>query len=128
MERAFQVKRNAAFWHKVDSNVLIFLFIVLCGKIVGYNIGVMNSPAEYMKAWCNQTLIDRYNLHLDEDSLVTLWSTIISIFLVGGCIGSLFAATLADKFGRFVILFSQIKIKNHAKEKDFSQTFRFCPF
>lgn len=62
----------------------------------------MNSPSEYMKLWCNQTLIDRYDLHLEEDGLVTLWSTIISIFLVGGCIGSIFAATLADKFGRFV--------------------------
>lgn len=69
---------------------------------VGYNIGVMNSPAEYIKAWCNQTLIDRYNLDLGKDGLVTLLSTIVSIFLVGGCIGSLFAATLADKYGRLV--------------------------
>lgn len=83
-----------------------FEFKLICCRlfhfIVGYNIGVMNSPAEYMKEWCNKTLIDRYNLDLGADGLVTLWSTIISIFLVGGCIGSLFAAKLADKFGRFV--------------------------
>lgn len=69
---------------------------------MGYNIGVMNSPADHIQAWCNQTLIDRYGVELQEDGLVTLWQTIISIFLVGGCIGSLFAATLADKYGRFV--------------------------
>lgn len=69
---------------------------------MGYNIGVMNSPAKYMQQWCNETLIERYDLDLGEN-LETLWSTIISIFLVGGCIGSLFAATLADKFGRFEI-------------------------
>lgn len=62
----------------------------------------MNSPGEYIKAWCNQTLIDRYGLELGEDGLVTLLSTIVSVFLVGGCIGSLFAATLADRLGRFV--------------------------
>lgn len=69
---------------------------------VGYNIGVMNSPADFIKDWCNQTIIDRYDKYLTHDQLETLWSTIISIFLVGGCVGSLFAATIADKFGRFV--------------------------
>lgn len=72
------------------------------GIPVGYNIGVINSPAEYIKAWCNQTLVDRYDLDLGKDGLVTLLSVIVSIFLVGGCIGSLFAATLADRLGRFV--------------------------
>lgn len=70
--------------------------------IVGYNIGVMNSPSHFMKNWCNQTVIQRYDKHLTVDQLETLWSTVISIFLVGGCVGSLFAASLADKFGRFV--------------------------
>lgn len=69
---------------------------------VGYNIGIMNSPADFMKDWCNQTVIQRYDLYLTENQLETLWTTIISIFLVGGCVGSLFAASLADKFGRFV--------------------------
>lgn len=62
----------------------------------------MNSPADFIKDWCNQTIIDRYDKYLTHDQLETLWSTIISIFLVGGCVGSLFAATIADKFGRFV--------------------------
>lgn len=64
----------------------------------------MNSPAAYMKEWCDETLIKRYDLHLGEN-LDTLWSFIISIYLVGGCIGSLFAASAADKFGRFVDIF-----------------------
>lgn len=69
-------------------------------KLVGYNIGVINSPADFMQAWCNQTLIDRYDLWLTFDQLQTLWSIIISIFLVGGCIGSLVGVSLTDKFGR----------------------------
>lgn len=87
----------------IDSNFFSFHFIV------GYNIGVINSPGEYIKQWCNQTLIDRYQLELSEGALVTLLATIVSIFLVGGCIGSLFAATLADRFGRFVW---EIQLKN----------------
>lgn len=68
--------------------------------LVGYNIGVMNSPADYMKIWCNETLIQRYNLHMTKEELETLWSSIISIFLIGGCIGSIVGASLADKWGR----------------------------
>lgn len=72
---------------------------------VGYNIGVINSPADYIQNWCNQTIYNRYDMILTEDQLQTLWSTIISVFLVGGCVGSLGAATLADKFGRFVYIY-----------------------
>lgn len=67
---------------------------------VGYNIGVLNSPAEFMKSWCNDTLIARYDVHLTVDQLQTLWASIISIFLVGGCIGSICGASFADKLGR----------------------------
>lgn len=72
--------------------------------LVGYNIGVMNSPADFIKHWCNQTIIERYDNILTAEQLETLWSTIISIFLVGGCVGSLGAAIIADKFGRFVFI------------------------
>lgn len=71
---------------------------------VGYNIGVMNSPAEIIRRWCNETVIANYDTHLTDDQLQLLWSAIISIFLIGGCVGSLFAASLADKLGRFVKL------------------------
>lgn len=74
------------------------MFLVI--SLVGYNIGVVNSPAEYMKDWCNQTIIDNYDVYMTSDQLQLLWSTVTSIFLVGGCAGSLIAAFLADKFGR----------------------------
>lgn len=77
-----------------------------CFTLVGYNIGVMNSPADFIKDWCNQTIFKRYDERLTHDQLETLWSTIISIFLVGGCVGSLFAATIADKFGRCVCVYT----------------------
>ncbi|XP_017111581.1 solute carrier family 2, facilitated glucose transporter member 1 [Drosophila elegans] len=67
---------------------------------VGYCTGVMNSPAELMRSWCNETLIARYDLYLGESSLELLWSALVSIFLVGGAIGSVTGATMANRFGR----------------------------
>ncbi|XP_031640483.1 solute carrier family 2, facilitated glucose transporter member 3-like isoform X2 [Contarinia nasturtii] len=77
-----------------------FAMTIGTGISVGYNIGVLNSPAEHIKAWCNQTVYERYGTILTPETLDTLWATIISIFLVGGCAGSLIAASIADKFGR----------------------------
>ncbi|KAH8366863.1 hypothetical protein KR084_008552 [Drosophila pseudotakahashii] len=67
---------------------------------VGYCTGVMNSPAELMRSWCNETLIARYNLDLGESGLELLWSALVSIFLVGGAIGSVSGASMANRFGR----------------------------
>ncbi|XP_037714859.1 solute carrier family 2, facilitated glucose transporter member 1 [Drosophila subpulchrella] len=67
---------------------------------VGYCTGVMNSPAEVMRSWCNETLIARYDLDLGESGLELLWSALVSIFLVGGAIGSVVGATMANRYGR----------------------------
>lgn len=67
---------------------------------VGYCIGGINSPASFMRAWCNETLIERYDFHITPGGLDILWSTIVSVFLIGGAIGSLAGAGAADKFGR----------------------------
>ncbi|XP_055319987.1 solute carrier family 2, facilitated glucose transporter member 1-like isoform X2 [Sitodiplosis mosellana] len=95
-------KNNAAQAPKWGLLLMVTTFAMTIGTgiPVGYNIGVMNSPSSFMKKWCNQTIIQRYDKYLSVDQLETLWSTIISIFLVGGCVGSLFAASLADRFGR----------------------------
>lgn len=53
-----------------------------------------------MRSWCNETLIARYDLHLTSDQVQTLWASIISIFLIGGCVGSVVGASLADRLGR----------------------------
>ncbi|GAB0088520.1 solute carrier family 2, facilitated glucose transporter member 1 [Sergentomyia squamirostris] len=67
---------------------------------VGYTIGVVNAPAEYMRSWCNASFIDRYGVTLSENSLDILWASIVSVFLIGGCAGSLGGAWIADNLGR----------------------------
>uniref|UniRef100_A0A1Q3FD87 Putative solute carrier family 2 facilitated glucose transporter member 3 n=1 Tax=Culex tarsalis TaxID=7177 RepID=A0A1Q3FD87_CULTA len=66
----------------------------------GYNIGVINAPAAYIKEWCNQTIYESYGTVFSEANLETFWAAVVSIFLVGGIIGSLGGAWVADKLGR----------------------------
>ncbi|RVE51232.1 hypothetical protein evm_004197 [Chilo suppressalis] len=67
---------------------------------VGFNIGVVNTPAELIKQFCNGSVSAHYGVVLDNSSLNTLWSAVVSIFIVGGCTGSLLGAVLADYLGR----------------------------
>ncbi|KAJ2953001.1 hypothetical protein O0L34_g7381 [Tuta absoluta] len=67
---------------------------------VGYNIGVVNTPAEIIKQFCNQSVISRYDVELSSGWLDTLWSCVVSIFIVGGCSGSILGAYCADSLGR----------------------------
>nr|XP_012234810.1 PREDICTED: solute carrier family 2, facilitated glucose transporter member 1-like isoform X2 [Linepithema humile] len=66
----------------------------------GYNIGVMNNPAHLMQSFCNDSVRERHSVQLSNHELQILWSTIVSIFLIGGVSGSLVASWLSDRFGR----------------------------
>ncbi|XP_049867477.1 solute carrier family 2, facilitated glucose transporter member 3-like isoform X2 [Pectinophora gossypiella] len=84
------------------------LYLVLCGVAttlgsslpVGYNIGVVNTPAEVIKRFCNESISSRYDVQITEGWLNVLWSCIVSIFIVGGCTGSVLGAVLAKTLGR----------------------------
>ncbi|RZC33591.1 solute carrier family 2, facilitated glucose transporter member 1-like, partial [Asbolus verrucosus] len=77
---------------------------------VGYNIGVVNSPAgpsvmhldtfKVIKTFCNESVYSHYGTVLGKGGLSFLWSTIVSVFLVGGTIGSLGGSVFADRAGR----------------------------
>lgn len=59
---------------------------------------------QHMRVWCNETLISQYDVHLTVEELEVLWATVVSIFLVGGAIGSLGGAWIADKYGRYIYM------------------------
>lgn len=67
---------------------------------VGINIGVINAPSGYIKSWINDTVFDRYEVSLSPGGLDMFLSVVVSIFLIGGVIGSLSGAVIADKLGR----------------------------
>ncbi|XP_019110452.2 solute carrier family 2, facilitated glucose transporter member 11b isoform X1 [Larimichthys crocea] len=66
----------------------------------GYNISVINAPTMYVHEFINQTWRERYQTDISEEILTLLWSTIVSIFTVGGFIGATIGGTLSVKLGR----------------------------
>ncbi|XP_023248142.1 solute carrier family 2, facilitated glucose transporter member 1-like [Copidosoma floridanum] len=66
----------------------------------GYNIGVINNAASVMKRFCNDSIKDNYGVEINSFWLNTLWSSIVSIFLIGGVTGSLISSVIANKLGR----------------------------
>ncbi|KAJ1526979.1 hypothetical protein ONE63_008524 [Megalurothrips usitatus] len=67
---------------------------------VGFNIGVINTPAEIIKAFCNASVEAHYGAALTPDQVGVLWSSIVSTFLVGAMTGSMLGGWAADRFGR----------------------------
>ncbi|XP_063050385.1 solute carrier family 2, facilitated glucose transporter member 11-like [Engraulis encrasicolus] len=66
----------------------------------GYNISVVNAATKSVQSFINETWIDRYNVNISPDMLTLFWSIIVSIFTVGGFVGSFVGGTLAIKYGR----------------------------
>lgn len=67
---------------------------------VGYFFGVLNAPAEVIKAWCADILFNEYDTQSNSGQLNLLWTSIVSIYLIGGIIGSCFGAWCSNKYGR----------------------------
>uniref|UniRef100_A0A672JE54 Solute carrier family 2, facilitated glucose transporter member 5 n=1 Tax=Salarias fasciatus TaxID=181472 RepID=A0A672JE54_SALFA len=83
--------------------VLIFV-VVVCGLSgpfhYGYNISAMNSPSKFIKALINDTLLERYNTTLDNFQVSLMWSITVSLFSLGGAVGSAAAGFLLSIVGR----------------------------
>ncbi|XP_056136427.1 solute carrier family 2 member 15b [Lampris incognitus] len=68
--------------------------------LYGFNLAVVNSPAQYIKDFYNQSMIERYNWSLSEREVTIMYSVTVSIFAIGGMVGSLVVGTLVTKYGR----------------------------
>uniref|UniRef100_H0W324 Solute carrier family 2 member 7 n=1 Tax=Cavia porcellus TaxID=10141 RepID=H0W324_CAVPO len=66
----------------------------------GYNIAVVNTPHQVLKSFYNQTYFERYGVPLDGNTLLLLWSCTVSMFPLGGLLGSLGVGLLVDRCGR----------------------------
>ncbi|NXK12415.1 GTR9 protein, partial [Herpetotheres cachinnans] len=68
--------------------------------LYGYNLAVVNSPAVHIKAFYNATWSRRYGHGLGPDPLTLLYSLTVSIFALGGLVGSLLVGVLVEQYGR----------------------------
>ncbi|XP_027655395.2 LOW QUALITY PROTEIN: solute carrier family 2, facilitated glucose transporter member 9-like [Falco cherrug] len=68
--------------------------------LYGYNLAVVNSPAAHIKAFYNATWSRRYGHGLAPGPLTLLYSLTVSIFALGGLVGSLLVGVLVEQYGR----------------------------
>ncbi|XP_077575180.1 solute carrier family 2 member 15b isoform X1 [Stigmatopora nigra] len=77
-----------------------FLASVGSSMLYGFNLAVVNSPAQYIKDFYNETLQETYGWTPDERHITILYSLTVSIFAIGGMIGALSVGKLVTKYGR----------------------------
>ncbi|XP_075424610.1 solute carrier family 2, facilitated glucose transporter member 9-like isoform X2 [Ascaphus truei] len=55
---------------------------------------------EFIKRFINQTWSERHGSPITEDSLTLIWSLLVSVFSIGGILGSVASGYLAGRFGK----------------------------
>ncbi|XP_010215693.1 PREDICTED: solute carrier family 2, facilitated glucose transporter member 11-like [Tinamus guttatus] len=66
----------------------------------GLQVSIINSPAEYIKSFIHKTWLKRYGSSPSEEIITLMWSFIVSIYSIGGLLGSMFAGYFLVRFGR----------------------------
>ncbi|KAF4118680.1 solute carrier family 2 member 15b isoform X3 [Onychostoma macrolepis] len=86
----------------LTSSLLAVAFLSSFGSsmLYGYNLAVVNSPAEYIKDFYNQTIVRRNGSGVDKETLTLIYSVTVSIFAIGGLVGSLTVGIQVTRFGR----------------------------
>uniref|UniRef100_A0A6Q2ZJM9 Major facilitator superfamily (MFS) profile domain-containing protein n=1 Tax=Esox lucius TaxID=8010 RepID=A0A6Q2ZJM9_ESOLU len=86
----------------LTSSLLAVAFLTSFGSsmLYGYNLAVVNSPAEYIKDFYNRTSVSRNGTGLDGEVLTLMYSLTVSVFAIGGLLGSLMVGMLVTRFGR----------------------------
>ncbi|XP_042358352.1 solute carrier family 2 member 15a [Plectropomus leopardus] len=87
---------------QLTGSLLAVAFLTSFGSsmLYGYNLAVVNSPAVHIKNFYNRTVLSRNGTALSEESLTLMYSLTVSIFAIGGLVGSLIVGMLVTRFGR----------------------------
>uniref|UniRef100_A0A669DB06 Solute carrier family 2 member 15b n=1 Tax=Oreochromis niloticus TaxID=8128 RepID=A0A669DB06_ORENI len=91
-----------SFPQHLTKPLLAVAFLASFGSsmLYGYNLAVVNSPAQYIKDFYNETLLESHGLTPDGHLLTVLYSLTVSIFAIGGMTGALLVGRLVTKYGR----------------------------
>ncbi|XP_057562667.1 solute carrier family 2, facilitated glucose transporter member 9 [Hippopotamus amphibius kiboko] len=68
--------------------------------LYGYNLSVVNAPTPYIKAFYNVSWERRHGHPIDPDTLTLLWSVTVSIFAIGGLVGTFLVKLIGKVLGR----------------------------
>ncbi|KAM5271310.1 solute carrier family 2, facilitated glucose transporter member 9 [Ctenodactylus gundi] len=68
--------------------------------LYGYNLSVVNAPTPYIQAFYNDSWARRHGHPMDPNTLTLLWSVTVSIFAIGGLVGTLMVKVIGKFLGR----------------------------
>ncbi|KAG8596935.1 hypothetical protein GDO81_002111, partial [Engystomops pustulosus] len=66
----------------------------------GLNLSIINAPTTHVQKFINETWYSRYHSQLDEVLLTLIWSVIVSVFTIGGLLGTIIGGYVAAHLGR----------------------------
>ncbi|XP_034023495.1 solute carrier family 2, facilitated glucose transporter member 9-like [Thalassophryne amazonica] len=81
--------------------------------LYGYNLSVVNAPVLYNKALYNKTWIERYGHPVGGELGSILWSITVSIFSIGGLLGTLCATFILKVLGS-----SGVRVRARSRASD----------
>ncbi|KAJ8402734.1 hypothetical protein AAFF_G00364060 [Aldrovandia affinis] len=86
----------------LTSSLLAVAFLTSFGSsmLYGFNLAVVNSPAGYIKDFYNRTIVSRNGTGMNEEGLTLMYSLTVSVFAIGGLVGSLMVGMLVTRYGR----------------------------
>uniref|UniRef100_A0A6I8N003 Solute carrier family 2, facilitated glucose transporter member 5 n=1 Tax=Ornithorhynchus anatinus TaxID=9258 RepID=A0A6I8N003_ORNAN len=68
--------------------------------LYGYNLSVVNAPTVYIKAFYNDSWERRFGHSVHPETLTLLWSVTVSIFAIGGVVGTFIVTLIGKLLGR----------------------------
>ncbi|XP_030814669.1 solute carrier family 2, facilitated glucose transporter member 11-like [Camarhynchus parvulus] len=82
----------------------LLLMLVVLGiggtHLSGFQMSVINYTSPYIQKFINETWLERYGSVLPQETLMLLWSLIVSVYCMGGMIGCLCSGYLTAAFGK----------------------------
>uniref|UniRef100_A0A8C3VD10 Solute carrier family 2, facilitated glucose transporter member 5 n=1 Tax=Catharus ustulatus TaxID=91951 RepID=A0A8C3VD10_CATUS len=66
----------------------------------GFQMSVINYTSPYIQKFINETWLERYGSALPQETLMLLWSFIVSMYCIGGMVGCLCSGYLTATFGK----------------------------
>ncbi|XP_048820373.1 solute carrier family 2, facilitated glucose transporter member 11-like isoform X2 [Lagopus muta] len=64
----------------------------------GFHISVINAPSVHIRNFINETWMERHGSPLHPETIMLLWSFIVSVFGIGGFLGSLCCGYLTTRY------------------------------
>ncbi|XP_053136288.1 solute carrier family 2, facilitated glucose transporter member 11-like [Hemicordylus capensis] len=95
---------SASFFSDLVQYQRFFQMILVLGMggtlLVGFQFAVITYPSQDIKRFINQTWLERFGSPLHQETLTLLWSSIVSVYCIGGLMGCLWSGALTRRYGK----------------------------